>query len=92
MTPDQSIFIEASGVRQALVEPGDIRAEVEFQNDINGMLARMDDASTLEAVGGPSEPTTPLSARGLRVLRGGVTQARGAVEPPPFRLTLARTG
>ena len=57
MTPDQSIFMATADVRQALVPPGDIRGEVEFQNDINSLLARIDDGVTLEATAAPSEPT-----------------------------------
>jgi len=56
MTPDQSILIAAADVRRALVQPGDIRAEVEFQNDINSLLARIDDEATLEAVAAPAQP------------------------------------
>ena len=48
-----SAFMTVNQVRMALVEQGDIRAEVEFQNDINGLLARMGEKSPpLEAVGG----------------------------------------
>lgn len=89
---DHSTFIAARDVRQALVASGDIRSEIEFQNDINGMLARIEDPSGLEVVEGPAGLAPRLSVRTLRVLRGGVAPARVSVEPPPFRRTLARTG
>lgn len=85
MTPDQSIFMAAADVRQALVPPGDIRGEVEFQNDINSLLARIDDGVTLEATAAPSEPAVPAAARTLRVIYGGVGQTRTGAQPPPFR-------
>ena len=36
----------AARVRQALVEDGDIRGEIEFQNDLNGIIARLEDGSS----------------------------------------------
>ena len=92
MTTDQTIFIAAARVRQALVEPGDIRGEVEFQNDINGLLARIDDGVTLESAPAPSGAAPAPSVRGLRIIQGGVGQARAPAQPPPFRQALARTG
>jgi len=92
MTPDQSILIAAADVRRALVQPGDIRAEVEFQNDINGLLARIDDGVTLDVAtpsGGPAAPDAP---RALRVIPGGGVQIRAASQPPPFRYKMTGTG
>ena len=87
MTPDQSIIIAAGEVRRALVQPGDIRGEVEFQNDINGLLARIEDGVTLEAVPAASPVAAPPS-RTLRVIHGGVGQARPGAQPPPIRLKM----
>jgi len=92
MTTDQTIFIAAARVRQALVEPGDIRGEVEFQNDINGLLARIDDGVTLEAATAPAQSAPAPSVRGLRIIQGGVGHAHTTAQPPPFRQSLARTG
>lgn len=92
MTPDQSIIIAAADVRRALVQRGDIRAEVEFQNDINGLLARIDDGVTLEAPPAPSPPATSPAGRSLRVIRGGGGPARAPAQPPPFRLNMTGTG
>jgi hypothetical protein len=47
MKPLQSAFMAAARVRRALVEEGDIRAEIDFQNDINAILAGLDDGSSL---------------------------------------------
>lgn len=88
MTPDQSIIIAAADVRRALIQPGDIRAEVEFQNDINGLLARIDDGVTLEAAAPPSQPAVPPAIRSLRVIHGGVVQSRTSAQPPPFRFKM----
>lgn len=90
MTPDQLITIAAADVRRALVQPGDIRAEIEFQNDINGLLARLDDGVTLEAIAAPSQPAAPPAIRTLRVLHGGVGSARNGAhaQPPPFRFKM----
>ncbi len=92
MTTDHSIFIAAADVRRALVQPGDIRGEVEFQNDINSLLARLDDGVTMET--GPAvAPARPPASRGLRVIQGGIGQTRpGGVRPPPFRLKMTGTG
>jgi|GEM_PF-3193292 len=85
MTPDQSIIIAAADVRRALVQPGDIRAEVEFQNDINGLLARIEDGVTLEA---PAAPASAPAVHTLRVIHGGAGQVRPGAQPPPFRLKM----
>ena len=88
MTPDQSIIIAAADVRRALVQRGDIQAEVEFQNDINGLLARIEDGVTLETVAATSQPVVAPPSRTLRVIHGGVAQARPGAQPPPFRLKM----
>jgi len=96
MTPDQSIFIAAAEVRKALVQPGDIRAEVEFQNDINGLLARIDDGVTLGAAAPSPAPPASASSRALRIITGGAGagagQVRAGAQPPPFRLKMTGTG
>ena len=75
MTPDQSVLIAAADVRRALVQPGDIRAEVEFQNDINSLVARIDDGVTLDVATVAGEPAAaPVCA--VRVV---------PAQPPPFR-------
>jgi hypothetical protein len=34
-------FLNVAHVRRALVEPGDVRGDVDFQNDVNDLLARL---------------------------------------------------
>jgi hypothetical protein len=60
MKPLQSTFVAAARVRQALVDDGDIRAEIAFQNDINAMLAGLEDGSSLPAEGNPVTPVIAL--------------------------------
>ena len=40
-TPNIEI-LAAPSVRRSLTTPGDIRTEIDFQNDINSLIARMD--------------------------------------------------
>jgi hypothetical protein len=42
MKRPESNFVKAAWVRRAVVPEGDIRGDIEFQNDINLLLARMD--------------------------------------------------
>jgi hypothetical protein len=92
MTSDESSFVAAAGVRRILVGAGDIRAEIEFQNDINGILARLDDvAATAVAVGAMPDAEARPQPRTLRIIRGGVTSARPAAVPPPFLASVARS-
>jgi hypothetical protein len=93
MAYHQSNFVAAVGVRRVLVEQGDIRAEIEFQNDINGILARLDDAtSTIEAVGVMSAAVARPKTPGLRIIRGGVARSHSvAAEPPQFLTAVARS-
>lgn len=93
MKPLQSTFVAATRVRRALVDDGDIRAEIAFQNDINAMLAGLEDGSSLPE-GNPVSPVIALqlsaeslaakaaSARriGLRTSRTGPASGRR----PPF--------
>jgi hypothetical protein len=90
MKPLQSAFMAAARVRQALVDEGDIRAEIDFQNDINAILAGLDDGSSLPE-GDQVAPVVALqlaaeaaAARraGLRTSRTGAPSAR---RPPSAR-------
>jgi hypothetical protein len=84
----------AGSVRNALVEYGDIRAEIEFQNDINSLLARLDEGSSpLEALAPPSQPALSVGAeaRGMRIIRGGaMPRARSFDDQPIFIQAVAR--
>jgi hypothetical protein len=75
-------MVAAPGVRRTLTPPGDIRADIDFQNDINRLLARIEESKMpwrfaaelcTYAVGAPSpgdqsrNSVKPL----LRVLDGG---------------------
>ena len=89
MTRSGSDFVMAGNVRGVLIDSGDIRAEIEFQNDINGLLARLDEGgSPLVALAAPSQPplVAPAEYRGgMRVLRGGaMPRARSFDEVPVF--------
>lgn len=76
MNLNESSFVATAGVRRALVQEGDIRAEIEFQNDINGILARIDDGSQILDVAPwtPPKPTPALSRRAASG-RGGNRRA-----------------
>lgn len=75
-------FVQAASVRRAVVPAGDIREDVAFQNDINGLLARFEGKNLpLTALGWIQEPVAApelaaLSARAtrqtLRMIRGGL--------------------
>jgi len=43
MRPSDFDFMATVNVRRAMVAPGDIRADIEFQNDINNILAGLDE-------------------------------------------------
>lgn len=92
MTLHLTNFVAAAGVRGALVDPGDIRADIEFQNDINGLLARLDEgAPALEAVGPVQDSQAYPPERAFRVIRGGVPSGRLPAEPPRFMSVVARS-
>ena len=76
-------FVQATGVRRAVVPAGDIREDIAFQNDINGLLARMEGTNPpLTALGWIQEPVAApqpigdregaVSAHSMRVIRGGL--------------------
>lgn len=82
-------FVEATSVRRAVVADGDIRGDIGFQNDINVMLARLDDANPgLQALGWVREPVVEtrrggarhrIAERALRAIDGGTGRAKGGV-------------
>jgi len=37
-------MVAAPGVRRTLTEPGDLRSDIDFQNDVNRLLARIEEA------------------------------------------------
>jgi hypothetical protein len=39
-------IVSAPTVRQSLTTPGDIRSDIEFQNDVNRLLARFEESSS----------------------------------------------
>ena len=96
MTTFGSDFVMAGSVRGALVGAGDIRAEIEFQNDINGLLARLDEGTTpLEALAPPSQPSLAMGYEvrggGMRIIRGGaMPRARSYDDQPIFLQAVAR--
>jgi len=98
MEPTDSTFVVAARVRQALVEEGDIRGEIEFQNDINGIIARLDDGSSWAVIVDwvPVEPLAAAAAaarrRGLRHGRHGrrAAQPQEATSGPYLSIAVSR--
>jgi hypothetical protein len=79
--------LPAQSVRSSLTTPGDIRSDIAFQNDINNLLARIEEvklpwtaASLLVSFGAESEvvaqPRRPSVTPPLRVFDGGVATGR----------------
>ena len=87
MTSSASDFVMAGKVRSALVGSGDIRAEIEFQNDINGLLARLDEGSSLlMALAPPSQLPTVMGTEPratMRIIRGGAMPRARAFDDHP---------
>ena len=88
MKPTDSTFVAAARVREALVEDGDIRGEIEFQNDINGIIARLDEGSSWAPVV-EWVPVEPLAAAAAAARRRGLRNGRHGrhVAPPPHEAT-----
>jgi hypothetical protein len=79
--------LPAQSVRSSLTTPGDIRSDIAFQNDINNLLARIEEvklpwtaASLLVSFGAESEvvaqPRRPSVTPPLRVFDGGGAAGR----------------
>ncbi len=88
-------FVEAAGVRRAVVPAGDIRGDIAFQNDINVLLARLDGGNPpLRALGWVREAVTARRAKPaeqiLRVIRGGGGGRVHAAVEPGQQLAIAR--
>jgi len=61
-------FVHVAEVRRAVVPAGDIREDVAFQNDINGLLARLDGKNPpLTALDWVREPVTTSASALARV-------------------------
>ena len=88
MKPPTFDFVEAAGVRRAVVADGDIRGDIGFQNDINVLLDRLDGANpglqalglVQEAVAQPVIALLSVQRRiadlALRVIEGGSGRAK----------------
>ena len=73
--------LTAPNVRRSLTTPGDIRSDISFQNDINGLLARIEEAkqpwtaaARLMSFGTATEPVAQPkrnTVTPLRVFDGG---------------------
>jgi hypothetical protein len=69
-------IVAASEARQALTE-GDFRSEIAFQNDINSLLASLEEREpSMRALARP-QPAPPARARGSKA-RGGRSGGRRA--------------
>ena len=75
-------IMTAPNVRRSLTTPGDIRSDIDFQNDINSLLARIEDTqlpwkavARLMSTGVPERPVAQRRRNSvtmpLRVLDGG---------------------
>ena len=68
-------MVAAPGVRRTLTPPGDIRADIDFQNDINHLLARMEESKM------PWKPAAELCTYAIGPLPGGYRE-RNSVKTP----------
>lgn len=84
------LVLPAQNVRSSLTTPGDIRSDIAFQNDINNLLARIEEAklpwtaaSLLVSFGaeGPvvAQPKRHSVTPPLRIFDGGAAAARSGV-------------
>ena len=84
------LVLPAQNVRSSLTTPGDIRSDIAFQNDINNLLARIEEvklpwtaASLLVSFGTDgavvAQPKRHSVTRQLRIFDGGAAPARPAV-------------
>jgi hypothetical protein len=84
------LVLPAQNVRSSLTTPGDIRSDIAFQNDINNLLARIEEvkspwtaASLLVSFGAEgqvvAQPKRHSVTPPLRVFDGGAAPARAAV-------------
>ena len=84
--------LPAPSVRRSLTTPGDIRSDISFQNDINGLLARIEEAkqpwtaaSRLISYGVATAPVAQRKRNTvtppLRVFDGGAVNRPAVSEP-----------
>jgi hypothetical protein len=84
------LVLPAQNVRSSLTTPGDIRSDIAFQNDINNLLARIEEvklpwtaASLLVSFGTEgavvAQPKRHSVTTPLRIFDGGAAPARAAV-------------
>jgi hypothetical protein len=67
-------MVAAPGVRRTLTPPGDIRADVDFQNDINRLLARIEESKM------PWRPAAEMCTYAVGPLPEGY-HSRNSVKP-----------
>ena len=68
-------MVSAPSIRRTLTDPGDIRSEIDFQNDVNRLLARIEEASM------PWRPAAELCTYAAGPLPDGYRQ-RNSVKIP----------
>jgi hypothetical protein len=84
------LVLPAQNVRSSLTTPGDIRSDIAFQNDINNLLARIEEvklpwtaASLLVSFGAEgqvvAQPRRHSATPPLRIFDGGAAPARPGV-------------
>jgi hypothetical protein len=93
------LVLPAQNVRSSLTTPGDIRSDIAFQNDINNLLARIEEvklpwtaASLLVSFGAEgqvvAQPKRHSVTPPLRIFDGGAPLGRPAVtEARPVEVT-----
>ena len=67
--------VAAPSVRRTLTQPGDIRSDVDFQNDVNRLLARMEEARM------PWQPASELRSFAVGPLPDGYHRRNGVRIP-----------
>ncbi|HEX3695475.1 MAG TPA: hypothetical protein VH374_08790 [Polyangia bacterium] len=72
---DSVRMVAAPGVRRTLTQPGDIRSDIDFQNDVNRLLARMEEARM------PWKPASELCTYAVGPLPDGYRR-RNSVKIP----------
>lgn len=86
-------IVLARRVRRAVVEAGDIEGDIKFQNDINGLLAQLEERATpLAALGWLTTPGTEgrpsggrrraASSRGLHIVADGGVETETGFDVP----------
>lgn len=75
MRNQQVDIVAAPRVRRSLTTPGDIRSDIEFQNDVNRLLARFEESTT------PWQSLAQLVSYGVGPRPAGYVQRNSVMKP-----------